>query len=390
MRRSHWGSAVGVGLALLLGAAMLPLRSHLSIATAGLVLVVPVAAGVATGGYTAGLVSVLAGFLIYDFAFIPPYWTLTVGAVQNWAALGVYVVVMVLVARLVSRLEQANAMSRSRESNARRLFEISQLLLSDKPVTELVQTIVDAVRSSFGFAGAALLLSFEGRLEVAAASGENVDDALHQVMPESHVPVPLSTERSNGNIQTLALATSGRPVGLLVLAGTPTTPALREVLPALANQLAIALERAQLHERAHQAELLQEVDRLRHALVGAVSHDLRTPLATIKVASSTLLDPASRLSEDDTNELYGLIDTQTDRLSRIVNDVLDMTRIQAGALQARRQPRSTLDLVAAAVSALTPALEDRVVDVIVPAWLPLVNVDNLLVEQVLTNLLDNA
>lgn len=391
VRRTLSGSAVGVGLSLVLGAAMLPLRSHLSVATTGLVLVVPVVAGVAVGGYVAGLVSVLAGFLVYDFAFIRPYWTLTVGAAQNWVALGVYVVVMVLVAQVVSRLEMATAMSRSREANAKRLFEISRILLVDEPIPDLAQTIVDAVRDLFGFAGAALLLSVEGTLEVVAASGEGVGEAdLSALRPESRLPVPLSQDRSDGGVHTLALATSERPVGLLVLAGVPTTPAVRELLPALANHLATALERAELHERVRRAELLEEVDRLRHALVGAVSHDLRTPLATIKVASSTLVDPTSRLSASDTNELHSLIDTQTDRLTRIVNDVLDMTRIQAGALELRREPRSTLDLVAAAVSALRPALDDRPIEVTVPPSLPLVWVDNLLMEQVLSNLLDNA
>ena len=391
MRNMVAGSAVGVALSLGLGAAMLPVRSHLSVATAGLVLVVPVVAGVVVGGYTAGLVSVLAGFLVYDFAFIPPFGTLDVGAGQNWVALGVYVVVMALVAQVVSRLERTSTISRSREANARRLFEISQVLLVDRPVHELAQAIVDAVRESFGFRGAALLLSQDDRLEVAAASGSGVDEtALAPVRSASHQPVSLSADPADGGIHALALATSGRPVGLLVLAGAPATPAVRELLPALANHLATALERAQLHERVRQAELLEEVDRIRHALVGAVSHDLRTPLATIKVASSTLLNPASTLSAADTGELFSLIDTQTDRLTRIVNDVLDMTRIQAGVLEPRRRPCSALDLVAAAVSALRPALDDRPVEVAVPPWLPLVDVDNLLIEQVLSNLLDNA
>jgi two-component system sensor histidine kinase KdpD len=176
---------------------------------------------------------------------------------------------------------------------------------------------------------------------------------------------------------------------LLALDGT-LSPVVWELLPALANHLAIALERSQLHERVRHAELLEEIDRLRHALVGAVSHDLRTPLATIKVASSTLLEATSKLSESDICELYSLIDSQTDRLTRIVNDVLDMTRIKAGVLEPRRQAHSTLDLVTAAVSMLRPALQDRRVEVIVPERLPLVSVDNVLIEQVLSNLLDNA
>ncbi len=181
-----------------------------------------------------------------------------------------------------------------------------------------------------------------------------------------------------------------RPVGVLVLADIPSDPAIRETLPVLANHVALALERAQVGEQARKAQLLEEIDRLRHAMVGAVSHDLRTPLASIKVASSALVNPSACLSPSDTEELHHLIDEQTDRLTNIVNNVLDMTRIQAGVLEPHRQPCSALDLIASAVSALKPSLEGRTVEVLVPPGLPLVDADHLLIEQVLHNLLENA
>jgi two-component system sensor histidine kinase KdpD len=391
VRRALWGSIVGIALSLLLGAAMLPLRSHLSIATAGLVLVVPVVAGVVTGGFGAGLISVAAGFLVYDIVFIPPYGTLSVGAAQNWVALAVYTVTMVLVARVVANLEEANAASRTRAASARRLLDISELLLVDQAVPELSQTIVDAVRHSFGFAGVALLVSSGGRLEVAAESGQPVGEAaLSRFQPGAKVPVSLSTDRSEAGIHTLALATSGRPVGLLALVGKLVRREMREVLPVLANQLALALERAQLHERVRRAELLEEADRLRHALVGAVSHDLCTPLATIKVASSTLVNPAAVLTGEDTAELHDLIDTQADRLTRIVNNVLEMTRVQAGVLEPRCEPWSVVELLSGCIGGLRSSIDERQVELRISPWLPLVYVDHALVEQILANLLDNA
>jgi two-component system sensor histidine kinase KdpD len=370
---------------------MLPLRSHLSIATTGLVLIVPVVAGVVTGGFVAGLISLAAGFLVYDLVFIPPYGTLNVGAGQNWVALVVYGIVMVLVARVVANLEQASASSRARAASTRRLFDLSVLLLTDKPVPELAQTIVDGVRHFFDFAGVALLLSVDGRLQVAAESGEAIGKAaLARFRPGASIPMPLTTDRTGAGMQTLALATSSGPVGLLALAGPPSRVEMRETLPALANQLALALERAQLHERIRRAELLEEADRLRHALVGAVSHDLCTPLATIKVASSTLVDPTAILTEADTAELHDLIDTQTDRLTRIVNNVLDMTRIQTGVLQPKCDLWSVGHLLSDAIMALRPTLAGRPVELRVTPWLPPVKVDRQLVEQVLANLLENA
>jgi two-component system sensor histidine kinase KdpD len=391
VRRVLLGSTVGVGLSVLFGAAMAPARSHLSIATAGLVLVVPVVAGVVTGGYVAGLISIAAGFLVYNIVFIPPYGTLAVGTAENWTALAVYVVVMLLVARVVAHLERASASSRARTASAQRLSDLSALLLSEKPIPELSQTIVDAVRDFFDYAGVALLVSVDGQLEVAAESGDAIGNAaLSRLRSRTPVPMPLSTERTGGGIQTLALATSERPVGLLAVAGAPARTETREILPALANQLALALERAQLHERVRQAELLEEADRLRHALVGAVSHDLCTPLATIKVASSTLVNPTAILTKADVAELYDLIDSQTDRLTRIVNNVLDMTRVQAGVLLPKCEVVRVVDLLSDSIAAVRPSLGDRPVQLCVPPRLPPACVDQQLIEEVLANLLENA
>lgn len=382
---------MGVVASVVLGGIMLPYRSHLDSATAALVLVVPVLAGVVVGGFVGGLVSVAAGFLVYDWFFIKPYGTLSVGRIENWVALGVYAIVMVLVARVVAVLDEARTASATREYNARHLLDLSELLLVDKPAAELGRVVVAWAHDSLGVDGVALLLSNDSDLDVVAASGTPITaEELRRLGPGSRLPVPLSTSSSHDEVQTLALASSGRPVGLLVLRNVPPQPIVREVLPILANHLAIALERAQLRERLMQAELLEEVDNLRRSLIGAVSHDLRTPLATIKVASSTFLEHGVNLSADDARELHALIDMQADRLTRLVNSLLDMTRIQSGALEVRRLPQPVGDLVGEALSELRSSLGERQVDVHVPDDLPLVDVDAVLIVHVLTNLIDNA
>jgi two-component system, OmpR family, sensor histidine kinase KdpD len=389
VHRTLVGIAAGVGLALALGALMLPWRDHLSVATCGLVLVVPVVIGALVGGTVAGAASVVAGFLVYDVWFIPPYGTLTVGAGEHWVALVVYVLVMVLVTRIVAALDAARASARRREENLRHLLELSERLLPQRTVADLAHTIVHTAREVVGAAGSALLFDIDGHLEVAAAAGDPIDAALMaRLAPRAGLPVPLST--GHAETQTLALSTSGRPVGLLVLRGVQASPEIRELLPIFANDVAIALERAQLQERMHRVELLEEVDRLRHALVGAVSHDLRTPLASIKVASSTLVATGPSLPASDAAELYGLIDVQVDRLTRMVNDVLDMTRIEAGVLEPRTVACAVLDLVVDALGVLGSTLDEREIDIDVGAELPMVKVDRSLIVQVLTNLVENA
>lgn len=392
MRTRLAGSAVGVAAAIALGAAMLPLRPHLSIATAGLVLVVPVVAGVIAGGYLAGIVSVAAGFLVYDLLFIPPYNRLTVGTGQNWVVLGVYVVVMLLVAQVATHLTTARSDAQRREEEARRIFTLSELLVEDGSIAELLDTIVTAIWTVFEVEGVALLLPVDNQLSVAATAGVAMtDDELRQLHPESGLPVRVGiTGETRGEFRAVALSAAGGPVGMLVLRGLSASVAEGAVLGTFANHAALALERVQLRARALRSELLEQVDRVRQDLLGAVSHDLRTPLATMKVASSTLLDPEITLTDADTKELYGLLDVQTDRLTRLVTSLLDLNRYQAGVLRVDRRPSAVLDLVGEALAGLRPALGDREVELDIPDLLPDADIDPVLICQVLVNLLDNA
>jgi two-component system, OmpR family, sensor histidine kinase KdpD len=392
VRRDLVGSVVGAGSAVALGALMIPVRSHISIATAGLVLVLPVVAGVIVGGYAGGLAGVVAGFVVYDFAFIPPYYTLQVGAGQNWVALGVYVLVMLSVAQVVARFQSARSEAQQRAFEAQRLFDLSEMLVQDRSVSELLETIVNAVLTVFGLAGAAVLLPAGGQLEVVASAGESMTSGeRHQLQPDSGLPVRVGTTSGGGTgLRAVALSAAGRPIGILALKGLPESDADRDLLRTFANHAALALERAQLRAQGLRSELLEAIDQVRQDLLGAVSHDLRTPLATMKVASSTLLDPDVHLSEGDRLELYDLLDVQTDRLTRLVGSLLDMTRYQAGVLKVDRVPASVLDLIGDAIAALRPSLADRQVDIDVPDGIPAVDVDPLLIGQVLVNLLDNA
>lgn len=392
VRRILAGALVALGGIAVLSGAMVPVRAHLSVATPALVLVVPVVAGVAVGGLWAGVLAVAAGFVAYDLLFIPPYDTLSVGTAQNWVALGVYVVVMLLVAVLVVSLQRVRAEARRHEDDTRRLYVLSDLLIGDKHLTELLQLIVSTIHQAFSPRWAAVLLpggdagSGSGGLTVVATAGEALsDDELRRLSP---APGRLESLRAgdHGGVVRVALTARGRPVGLLAMAGAVLQRHDWELLQTYSNQAALALERSQLRERALRTELLEEVDRWRDALMGAVSHDLRTPLASVKMAVTTLRRPAPALSEADREELLELIETQSDALDRLVANLLDMSRIQAGALELRREVTPVAELVDGAVAVL--ATDQVTADL--PADLPPVDVDQLLMQQVLVNLVDNA
>ena len=252
MKRSVIGTVAALASMALLTMAMLPLRSHLSIATTALVLIVPVVIGVVFGGFSAGVLSVTAGFLVYDFFFIPPYLTLWVGAPQNWVALGVYAAVMLPVARVVATMNATRTKERRQSLEIRRLFQLSDLLVEDQPLDVLLTVIVTTLADVFGSSQVSLLLPQNDRLEVAASTGAPLtEEDLRRVVPEPGARASLDAQSiEHGDLLVLALTAAGRPVGLLVMSGEEASSQDREPLLLFANHAALAVERAQLREEA--------------------------------------------------------------------------------------------------------------------------------------------
>ena len=393
------GVAVAVASIAVLALVMLAFRSHLSNAIPALVLVVPVILGVVIGGSWAGIVAAVVGFLVYDFVFIPPYYRFTVASARNWLALAVYVAVVLLVARVVGQLRVAEDEARSREADSQRLLELSEMLMENRSLGDLLPLVVSIVRDAFACESAVLLLPEKGRLQVVATSGRELTAAeLRRVSPSPGVAASLMPPSAPGlaeaadgvRTETMVLSAPGRPVGIIGLVGTRFSPHQRALARAFANHIAIAIERAQLQEQALRMSVLEEVDRLRGALVGAVSHDLRTPLATIKASASALRDDDTAITPAEREELLALIDEQADRLARLVTNLLDMSRIETGALIVERQPLDVAEVVSEAVAGLRPIVPEGRILVHMPPTLPIVDADHVLIGQVIVNLLENA
>ncbi|MGW5349818.1 ATP-binding protein [Streptomyces sp. NPDC004031] len=398
-RRNLVGSLAALGCIAALTAAMLPLRDHLSITTMALVLVVPVVVGVAAGGFLAGVLSVVAGFLVYDFFFIPPYLTLDVGAGENWAALGVYAVVMLPVARVVDGMNRARAAARQRGLQLRRLFDLSTQLVQDRPLHELISVVVTSLADTLDARHVALLLpDGDGQLRLAATCGDDPGGtgpqrafpAAGQVTNLDLLATPAGQAAPGDPVQ-LALVAAGRPIGMLSISGVTLTAQLREPLLLFAHQIALAVERAQLREEVLHARLTEEVEHLARVLVAAVSHDLRGPLASIKASSSVLADDdlAPALTDAARTELARLVDAQTDRLAALVTNLLDMSRVQAGVLRPRTSLTTAAELVATVLRDL-PGPPPRPVVTDIEPDLPVLDIDTVLIGRVLTNLVDNA
>jgi two-component system sensor histidine kinase KdpD len=403
-RATYQRTALGIIVTLVclgaLVALLLPFRPHLSTTIPGLLFVLPVLVGVVIGGPVPGVVGALAGFLCYDLFFLPPYNTLTVRSPEDWTALGVYAVVVLIVSQVVAKLRSAREEAERRTEESERLYELSQALIGDLTLSQLLSHMVTTVQSVFAPRWTALVLPNSDdadlesgtALQVAASAGQPLTDA-----DITSVTSGGGQARSLGLLDdagprrvSVALVVNHRPVGMLVLQDVQLIEHERSLLGTFANQAALAVDRAQLSEQALRARLLEEIDRWRSALMGAASHDLRTPLASIKTAVSSMRQVDARLSPEDRAELLELIELQADRLARLVSNLLDMTRLEAGALELRPTTVAFGDLAQEALALLGGILAPGRVTVDVPADLPLLRVDPVLISQVLANVLENA
>jgi two-component system sensor histidine kinase KdpD len=381
-------------------ALMLPFRAHLSIAIPALAFVLPAVTGVVIGGFLPGVVGAVGGFLVYDWLFLPPYDTFTVRSPSNWIALAVYAVVVLIVARVVDKLQDAREEALRRTAESERLFELSQALIGDLTLAQLLTHIAGTVQTVFSPLWTALVLPVGGReatgsaetLRVAASAGQALSDAdVASVTSGGGQTESLGLEDDLVPRRvSIALVVSHRPVGMLVLQDVRLAERDRSLLSTFANQAALTVDRAQLREQALRARLLEEIDRWRSALMGAASHDLRTPLASIKTAVSSLRQVGTQLGPDDRAELLELIELQSDRLARLVTNLLDMTRIEAGALELRPTTISFDELIGEAQAALGGLVAPSRIRVDAPDDLPLLRLDHVLMSQVLANVLENA
>jgi len=346
------------------------------------------------GGAWVGLLAVVLGFVLLDVLFIPPYGTLAVGSGQNWLALIAYVAVVLVVASVVSRLQQLRSDSARHEADSRRLLELSELLVTDKPLQEMLPIVASSVRSAFDLETVALLLPSDeaGLLEVVASDGPELGgESLERILPAPGTPASLTGSVVAGALlRQIPLAPAGRPVGLLVLRGRALDLHDRGLLATYTNHAALAIERAQLRDQALRADVLQKVDKWRAALVSTVAHDLRTPLASIKVAVSDLRDPTIVLPAIARNDLLETIEEQTDRLTRLISTVLDLWSLEAGARRPKRESLPVDDLLDEATALVERSLEVSRLTRVVAADLPLLEVDPTLIAQALANLLENA
>jgi two-component system, OmpR family, sensor histidine kinase KdpD len=360
-----------IALALVLGAVLLPLltlvldafRDSLSLPSDLLFYLLVVVAVAAVGGFLPAIVTAVAAFLLANWFFTPPLHTFTIDEEDHLVALVAFVIVGAVVGELVSRVARRRTQAARAQAEAETLARLSGELLSEQ---DPLPALMSGLRSAFACASVSVLRRDGDAWRVESSAG----DPVPQRPEDAQVSVPLDADT--------ALAVCGPGLGESDL----------HTLRAFVGQLALAVDRRRLRAEAAAAEGLAEANELRTALLAAVSHDLRTPLASIKASVTSLLQPDVTLAETSREELLETIDEETDRLNNLVGNLLDMSRLQTGALELVARAVGFDEVVPAALQSLGDTAGRVMVDV--PETLPRVRADAALLERAVANLLANA
>ncbi len=346
--------------------------------------------------------SILAAFVsvvVFDFFFIPPRHTLAVADTQYLLTFGGLLVVGLVISSLTGQArDQAEAAER-RESQAVSLYSFSRDLSSARGRSAILDATIAHVCQTFGRDVAVFLPGADNQLGVAAATPDFCPDEYDYGVARWAFDHDQPAGRGTGVLpgtamKCLPLRTPRGVVGVLGVAPAGALSALAEdqqrLLETFAGQASLAIERAQLAEQAQQAHLLEATEKLQSALLNSISHDLRTPLVTITGAFSTLETAGGRLDDDTRTSLARAGREEAERLNHLVGNLLDMTRIEAGALKLAEEPADVGEAIGVVLDRLGEQLEARSVRVDVPLDLPPVPMDMPLIVQALANVVDNA
>ncbi|MDD5274524.1 MAG: sensor histidine kinase KdpD [Methylovulum sp.] len=347
--------------------------------------------------------SILASFLgvaIFDLFFVTPFFSFTVADSQYLVTLLAMLTVAMLISNLMANVRSQAKVAGHRERRATVLYAIAKDLTASQSEDEIVRTAVHHLYSEFGSLNVILFPDTNGRIVYPTSL----------VLPESLHAADLSVaqwvfdhdEIAGQGTNTLPgaeavyfpLSIKETMLGVLVLLPVNLRriflPEQKKLLETFLGQIAQAITRVRLTEQARKTQVEMEAERLRNSLLSSISHDLRTPLATIVGSASTLVEEDHALKAEDKLELSRAIYDEAQRMSNLVNNILDMARLDAGTIKLDRQWYPLEEIIGAVLTRLQKRLANRQVTVKLPDGTPMIYVDAVMIEQVLINLLENA
>lgn len=350
-------------------------------------------------GHSAAVLSSVVAVLGYNFLFLQPLYTFTIANAENIYTFFVFLAVALITSTLTARIRAQAEAARIREARTASLYDFSRMVTGAAAEDDILWAVVHHV-ASISKAQSLVLMPEDGRLGIRAAypPEDQIDDKA-KIAADWAWEKGEPSGRGTGTLPSsdwlfLPLRTAERKLGALGIRFPDDRPALgpdeRRLLDALAGQAALAIERSLLNRDVEEARVSAETEKLRSALLSSISHDLRTPLASIIGGVSSLMNFGRQIDESGRKELLQTVRDEAERLNRFVGNLLDMTRIEAGAMQPKLDWTDPEEIVATAVKRAAPLTQGHDIRIEIDPAMPLLRVDYILIEQVLINLLDNA
>ena len=394
----YLGSAASVAVALSIG---LLLTRFLAVQSISLVFLTAVLASAIAWGLWPSLFAAIAGMLAYNFFFLPPLYTFTVAEPENVLALFFFLIVAVIVSNLTARARTQIVSARSRAKTTAELYAFSRKVAGIGALDDLLWATAYQISSMLAVRSVLLLPAKDAEgLEVASGypPEDQIDDAdmaaARWSWEHNRAAGRGADTLPGGKRLFLPLRTGSGAVGVLGIdrdaPGPLLTPDDRRLLDALCDQAAVAIERISLAKGLDEARVLAETERLRAALLTSISHDLRTPLASILGTVSSLRRFPGRYSATEREDLLATLQDEAERLNRFVSNLLDMTRLESGAIEFKLELLDVAEIVGSALQRAGNVLAGHRVEANIEPDLPMLRLDAVLFEQVLFNLLDNA
>jgi len=339
------------------------------------------------------LVVAIGSVIVLDFFFIPPQFTMAILDTEYLVTFVALFVVGLVISNLTTRVREQGQDAERRAVQNAELYALGRDLAIAGDSETILQTIIAHAHQTFG-GQASILLAQGDQLGQQGGAALNEQQLISANLAFRQAQAMQRAAAGASQDLFWPLRTAHGVAGVLCLCGVDPAGRLLtgwdQLLDTFASLSALAIERAQLVEQARQAEIHKATEQFQATLLNSVSHDLRTPLVSIMGALSSLQEDGDEMDGASRRSLLDNALGETDRLNRLVGNLLDMTRVDAGALRLHWEPCEVQDLIGAAMERLQPALQTRTVTIEAPADMPLVWMDFALMEQALVNLLDNA
>jgi two-component system sensor histidine kinase KdpD len=314
----------------------------------------------------------LCAFFAFNYFFIQPLFTFTVHHPPDLLALIIFLLVAIVINQSISQARAGLEAASARERELTHLYDLATALVGLRGFEPIQRAIAEKTLETF--------------------EAEWVEIELPPVLlgERTILRLPVEAPPRAADCREPLLIAPEQSSEIRLWRTLPLTPAEERLLKTFANQSALALERAYLASTETRAKVLEESDRLKSALLSSVSHELRTPLATIKAAVTSLLSPGISWNSEARNDLLAAVEEETDQLNRLVGNLLDMSRIEAGALNMQRKWNALDEIIGGVLTRLRPQAHDHRIELDLPEDLPLLPVDYVLMEQVFVNLIGNS